>query len=267
MTPPQLSGHRAKVAVERVLRVLGVGLLFATFGLGSVVLSGLVLPIFNLVQRGGESELRAQAWIQRLFSAFMTAGTVIGIYSVRYRGAERLQGGPNLVIANHPTLLDVVVLGALLPQCDCVVKGDAWRNFFLRGIVVAAGYIANFDGPDLVKECSARLKAGRTVVLFPEGTRSPESSLGPFGRGPAHIALETGCRILPVVVRCDPPALMKGQPWYALPNARLCFEVEVGEAMYAKDIVDSGATRAVAARHLTEAMRSYFEARSGYRVV
>ena len=266
MTSPPSLAHRARLAAAKTYQVLGVGLMFATFGLGSIVLSGLILPIYNRGRHDSANEIRAQISIQRIFSTFLKFGSSIGVLSVRYRGIERLAGGPALIIANHPTLLDVVLLGALLPQCDCVVKGAAWNNFFLRGIVTAAGYVINSDGPTLVHECTARLLEGRSVLLFPEGTRSPESGLQPFGRGASRIALGSNCRIIPVTIRCTPPALMKGQSLLDLPPARLCFDVSVSDAIYAKEFVDSEAAPGVAARRLNEHFRTLFETELGYSV-
>src|ERR1022692_977693 len=91
--------------------------------------------------------------------------------------------GPGLVIGNHPTLLDVVVLISRLPQADCIVKKELWNNMFLRGIVTRAGYLPNDDGPGLVAAALERVKKGRRVVIFPEGTRSLPEGLLPFTHG------------------------------------------------------------------------------------
>ena len=64
-----------------------------------------------------------------------------------------------------------------------------------------------------------------------------------------------------MVIECVPPALKKAQPWYALPNEMLCYSVTVGEAIYAKDLVDSEASPAVAARRVNDHFRSFFESR------
>ena len=100
-----------------------------------------------------------------------------------------------------------------MPQADCVVKAQAWRNPALRGIVSVAGYIPNLDGEEAIRACAERLAAGRWLVVFPEGSRSPVRGLGRFHRGAAHMALEAGVPILPVTVSCEPPALKRGQPW------------------------------------------------------
>jgi len=256
--------RRSRLAATKFYQVFGIGLMFAISGVGSVILSAFVLPLFNLGKHDDAKELRAQAAIQWVFATFLKVASGVGVISVEYQSLAKLEDGPCLVLANHPTILDVVLLGALLPQCDCVVKGDAWNNFFLRGIVTAAGYIINSDGPGLVRECSNRLRAGRSVLLFPEGTRSPESGLQPFARGASRIAIESGCPIQPITIQCTPPALMKGQSLLDLPPERLCFVVEVNDAVYAKDLVDSKTPPGVTARRLNDRLRAHFATRLGY---
>ena len=132
------------------------------------------------------------------------------------RGAERLrEPGGHLIVANHPTLIDVVLIGSLMPQLDCLVKTDASRNPFMRGVVRVAGYVPNDLGEAVVEACAARLREGRSLLLFPEGTRSMKGGeLGSFHRGAAHVALSSGRRILPLVIHCAPRALTRGQHWY-----------------------------------------------------
>ena len=258
--------ERAGIAawLEHLLRRLGTGFLFATFGAGAVVLAGVVIPLtMRLGRRRAASDLAAQRIVHRAFQLFVRLGAGLRIFSLSGSGTERLGEGPGLVVANHPTLLDVVFLISCMPQADCIVKREAWRNPFLRGIVTAAGYIPNEGGRALVEACGERLQAGRSVILFPEGSRSPERGLGHFQRGAAHLALETGCPITPVLIRCEPPALGKGRPWYAGPNSRLEFSLVVGEPVRAKELVKGDVPSVIAARQVTAALRDHFAAGVG----
>jgi 1-acyl-sn-glycerol-3-phosphate acyltransferase len=143
-----------------------------------------------------------------------------------------------------------------------VVKRAAWRNPFLRPVVSAAAYIPNDEGGGLIARCHERLAAGRSVILFPEGTRSPAHGLQPFRRGAAHIALSSGCQVLPVLLRCDPPSLKKDRPWYALPDELMRFRLEVDPALsFAGEF--TGIPRGLAARRVTERLREHFERRLG----
>ena len=102
------------------------------------------------------------------------------------------------------------------------------------------------------------------MILFPEGSRSPRGGLGPFKRGAAYVALASGVPITPVVIGCDPPALMKGQAWYALPNRKLIFSLTVGEPLHAGDLLSGRHPRAIAARRITAELRSHFQVRLGH---
>jgi 1-acyl-sn-glycerol-3-phosphate acyltransferase len=237
--------------------------LLAVFGLLSVVLFGAVLPIRLALSRNqAQRDLLAQRVVHRSLRFYLRMGRWLNVFVVEARNTERLERGPALVVANHPTLLDIVLLLAHMPQADCVAKREAWSNPFLRPVVSAAAYIPNDDGEELIAACRKRLEAGRIVVLFPEGTRSPAAGLHPFRRGAAHLALSSGCEVVPVLLRCDPPSLKKGRPWYALPDELMRFRLEVDPPLkFAGEF--GGLTRGLAARRVTERLREHFERRLG----
>lgn len=250
-------------SLERVARVAGTAFMFATFGIGAVLIANVMLPLLSRLRRRDavEPEIAAQHWLQRAFAAFIRLGVVLHLWEVEVRGIERLRTPGVLVLANHPTLMDVVFLLSFMPQGHCVVKRAAWRNPALRWIVKSAGYIPNDDGERVVEACVARLRRGESLVLFPEGSRSPRTGLRPFKRGAAHVALRSRCPIVPVVVDCAPPALKKGQPIWTIPGSKLRFTFDVGDPIYAKDLVGDTDPPGLAARRVNSWLRGYFETR------
>jgi 1-acyl-sn-glycerol-3-phosphate acyltransferase len=174
------------------------------------------------------------------------------------RGAEKLRQPGQLVVANHPTLLDVVFLVSLMPQVDCVVKRSAWVNPFMMGVVRGTGYLRNDPGDGLVTTCAERLLSGRSLLIFPEGTRSELGALGSFRRGAAHIALQSGKPLRPILIACSPPALMRGQNWYDVPTRRMQFTLECCEAIDPARLVAEGASRGAAARVVSAALRDFY---------
>ena len=258
--PPQMLSTRVRLAIRRSVRVLVPGFLFAVFGIGAVVLAGLVVPVAYCLRFGREPmDVVAQRWIHRSCYAFAQLGIVLGQFGLEYSGFERLRHRPRLIVANHPSLLDVVFLLSLIPRVDCVVKLEAWSNPALGLIVRTAGYVSNSEGESMVEACADRLREGRSVLVFPEGSRSPEAGLREFKRGAARIALRSGHPIVPVAITCDPPTLKKGQPWYALPRDRFDYSLVVGEPVFAKDLVEEGSAPALAARRVNAWLYSYFE--------
>jgi 1-acyl-sn-glycerol-3-phosphate acyltransferase len=235
--------------------------MFATFGLGALAIACVAFPIIAR-RRSGDRTLVAQQLIHRSFARFERLGDVLGLFEVHDTHADRLAAAPGLVVANHPSLLDVVFLIARMPQADCIVKLGAWRNPFLRRIVSIAGYIANDEGPAVIDACVERLRAGRALVVFPEGTRSPMRGLRTFKRGAARVALRSQAVVTPVAIRCEPPALGKRQRWWGMGVRKIVYTLEVGTAFRATG-PDAGdhAESPREARRITAMLQEYFQAR------
>lgn len=179
---------------------------------------------------------------------------------VDVQGATHLRRpGPCIVVANHPSYLDVMVLLSMTPRACCVVKNAHWRNPCFWGILRAASYVSNVDPEALVRDGAAQLSQGYTVIVFPEGTRSPgPDRLHAFSRGFAHMALQAGADIRPVLLHCSPAAFTKRMRWYDVPARAFTLRVRVLDA-FAPPQADEGAvvqttgtpSFALAARRLT----------------
>ena len=189
----------------------------------------LVFPPLRLFTRDpGTLQRRARALIRISFATHIGIMHRLGVMTYEIHGLERLQRRGLLVLANHPTLVDVVLLVSRLPHADCVVKSKLANNPFTRGPVRATGYICNDNGAGLVDDCIASVRAGYNLLVFPEGTRTPGGEvLGPLQRGAANIAVRGGFDVTPVVIRCEPRTLGKGEKWYRVPARRFHLSVAV----------------------------------------
>ena len=243
--------------LEYSSRVARTGAGFVLFAVLALMLAFFVLPASRLWPGGdARNDLRAQRIIHRVARFYLAVIQRAGIMRLTLVGAEHLtHDGPHLIVANHPTLLDIVFLCSALPQFDCIVNGPRSDNFFLRGLARSAGYVRNDAGTSIVRECAERLRRGRSLLVFPEGTRSPAGGLGTFQRGAARIALEAGCDLLPVAITCEPPTLRKGQKWYDLPERPFHATVRVLEPVSSDPARSSGESVSVAARRLTAELR------------
>jgi 1-acyl-sn-glycerol-3-phosphate acyltransferase len=237
------------------------GVAFAYYGLGAALFGLVVLPLARLAGGAAGRDLRAQRaahWGSRSFVALMER---LGLVRVRWRGCEALRQRTLLVVANHPSLIDTPLLTCCMPQADFVVSAEWRRNPWLRRAVAACGYLPDEGGAAVVEEAVRRLREGRSVVVYPEGRRTPPEELGRFQRGAAHIALEAGCDLVPVLIQVRPRILMKRQSWTALPAERAEWRIEVGEPIRPADHLDANESRPLAARRLTAIMQDHFEKR------
>ena len=246
--------------LNHVWRILATGFVFVLFGVGALVISVTMFPALRLTTLNADTaRRRIQRGMQFVFHAFMETMRVFGILTYRVEGAERLREPGRLIIANHPTLIDVVLLVSQMPEVDCIVKRGLWRNPFLRWPVSWAGYLQNAAGEELVEQCSATLRRGHSLLVFPEGTRSVPGEPLRMQRGAAHIALAADAPILPVKITCDPPTLFKGNPWYRVPSGRFHLHMVVGEPVLARTFMRDGEAPARTARRLTQWMHSQLD--------
>jgi 1-acyl-sn-glycerol-3-phosphate acyltransferase len=156
----------------------------------------------------------------------------------------------------------VMVLLSLTPSACCVVKNAHWANPCFWGIVRAAGYVSNADPMALVEAGSRHVAAGYTMIIFPEGSRSPAANrLHAFSRGFAHMALKAGTPILPVLINCEPPAFTKRMRWYHVPARAFCIRVNVLEPVGVERLAAHAAFPSLAARTLTSTVEAHINQR------
>ena len=239
---------------NRWWRVAATGFSFALFGLGGLLLGGIVAPLLLLVVRHHRRRAAlVRGAIHHLFRAFVAMMCALGLCRVEVRHRERLRGRGLLILASHPSLIDVVILMALVRDADCIVKSALARNPFTRGPVRAAGYIFNDSGPGLIDDCVASLRAGNNLIIFPEGTRTPAGvALGKLQRGAANLAVRGELPITPVRITCEPRMLGKGIKWWRVPPTAGNFVIDVGEDMPTADHPAAEGAQALAARRLND---------------
>ena len=258
--PAALLGAVAKCAglAGRYWRVCATGLSFALFGIGGVLLRVLVFPFLSLIAAGPARTRAARAVIQASLRAFVATMRALGVLRYDVSGLEKLDRTGLLILANHPTLIDTVFLIAFVRNASCVVKGALWRNPVTAGPVRAAAYIKNDQGPALIADCVATLRAGGNLIVFPEGTRSAPGRPITLKRGAANIAVRAAQAVTPVVISCLPPTLAKGDKWWQVPSRRACFRIDVMDDIGMDAFIGGGISDVMAARRLTEHLQNFF---------
>ena len=211
-------------------RIFATGACFTLFGMGGLILGLLVFPAMLLLPgEPARRRARLRSVVQRAFRLFVRVMNGVGVISYEFRGSERLGRPGQLIIANHPTLLDVVFIVAFTPAPCCVVKAAMFSNPFTRSVVRAAGYISNSPTDEMIHGAAEALRSGDALVVFPEGTRTRPGQPLQFHRGAASVAVHAADVLTPVYVRCEPLLLPKFDPWYRVPARRAHYTLEVGE--------------------------------------
>lgn len=252
-------------SLARFWRIFATATAFTGFGIGGMVLGLVYFPWLRLRVRDPQVCIeRARATVQRTFGGFLVLMRVLGLIRYDIDGIQRLDRRGLLILANHPTLIDVVFLIALVRNADCIVRAGLADNPFTRGPVRAAGYIRNEGGAELLEASIASLRAGGNLLIFPEGTRSRPGEPLRMQRGAAQIAMRAARDITPVTIRCEPAGLVKGRAWWKVADCPLQFTIRVGEDITVAPFLERAAGEpALAARQLTAYLRDYFSEDQG----
>ena len=135
------------------------------------------------------------------------------LWSVEVRGREKISRDTTYVIvANHLSLLDILVMFRLFTLFTWVSKVENFRVPFIGWNMRLNGYVPLRRGDresvrSMLATCEAELRGGTSVMMFPEGTRSRTGALQPFKTGAFELALTTGSPLLPVLVEGTGSAL------------------------------------------------------------
>lgn len=239
-------------------RLIATAASFTLFGIGGLLLRVLVFPLLSLLPGDAAAHQRRArqvvSWNFRTFVKFMHRS---GVLTYEVEGAERLGRPGQMIIANHPSLIDVVVTIAFTRNANCVVKQSLWNNPCMRGPIRAAGYISNSGSMDMLDEAADALQQGQTLIIFPEGTRTTPGHAPEFHRGAAAIALRGANVITPVVISVTPTTLTKAEPWYRIPARRFHVRLRVGQDIDPARFAAMGAAP-VASRKLNDHLHQHF---------
>ena len=137
---------------------------------------------------------------------------------VTVRGAENIpEEGPVIVASNHAANIDPPYLSQIMDrQLHMMAKEELFKVPVLgRYIRALAAFPVKRGTADraALREAVERLKQGHVLGIFPEGTRSPDGTLGPAEKGFALIARQTGAPIVPVAMEGTHRILPKGAKW------------------------------------------------------
>ncbi|MDY4162988.1 MAG: lysophospholipid acyltransferase family protein [Sutterella sp.] len=242
--------------IERPLRLAGTAFAFAVFGLGGLLYRFPVAPLLNLDRDAVRRHRRARRIVQWWFARFVGLLKILHLVRIRVVHPERLSRPGLLVTANHPSLIDVVCLMSLIPYGTTVVKDSLTRNPFTAAPIRAAGYLSNACGVEALEAVSEELQRGASMVIFPEGTRTPtDLPAGTYPRmhrGAAALAFETGRPLTPVRVTAQPRWLTKDRGWWHLPPEPMTLTFEILEDLPLEDLQDLYNQRpSLACRRLT----------------
>jgi 1-acyl-sn-glycerol-3-phosphate acyltransferase len=161
---------------------------------------GIPTIVASLRNRKSDAVMRyMRVWSRMMLSALGSR--------VDYEGLDNLGvGDPRIYVSNHLSNVDIWALGQVLPlKTRFVAKQELRKVPIIGGAMAASGMIFIDRGNrsraiKSLRVAADRIRSGRPVVLFAEGTRSRDGKLHPFKKGPFHLALVAGVPVVPVAI-------------------------------------------------------------------
>ncbi|MDX8397228.1 MAG: lysophospholipid acyltransferase family protein [Mariprofundaceae bacterium] len=211
--------------VRITLRVILTAYGFVQFATQVLWLSKWVMPrIMAKDQAVIEKRMMALLQAHKHVELYLATLDRLGLISFNFIGTPIKE--PALVVANHPCLLDFIILLKDFPNAVCLFKKQTRENPVLSDFVEIAAYIEGMDGTretskKIIESCCERWAEGHHVVVFPEGTRSQSNTMpGKFRSTVFHAAVKAGVKIQPVAIYCRPLFLGKNQAWMDFPKSQ-----------------------------------------------
>ncbi len=193
-SPPQFAAAPWPAAISVPLRLI--------YGVYAVLLF-LAVVVFALVGVILMPTLRLRRGAARIAARVFFAGAGMPI---RVRGSQNLPSGQSVVVANHASYLDgVVMTAALPPRFGFVIKREM-NEVPVAGLLlrrIGSEFVERFNrhkGATDARRVLRTAASGHSLVFFPEGTFKPEVGLGKFHTGAFAIAARAACPVVPAVI-------------------------------------------------------------------
>lgn len=206
-------------------------LMFSLMLLGGVMMVGsLDLLLRSAFLTGASRKQFARLAITRIFRWYFYILQTCGVLRLDLSGIEFLREERGVIlVANHPSLLDALLIASRLPNVVCIMKEQVLRNVLFGYGAKTAGYIPNISVHEIVTAAAAELRAGSQLLLFPEGTRTCNSTINALQATAGLIAKRTGAEVQTILIESESGFLGKGWPVYRAPMFPVHFRLHIGK--------------------------------------
>ena len=191
---------------------------FIIFGIGAIFLNFLIFPFIK------QDKILCSKIIHNSWKFFTRFLSIVGLIGVDIKHLEKIEN--KVIVATHPSFIDIVILIGLIPKTTCFVKKELTKNFVMKNIVNSIFISNELEIEDMKKETKKMLDMGFNLIVFPTGSRHRKNEHPKIKKGAATIALNANKDIIPIEIISSEDFLFIHQPFYAAGKKRVIFEIE-----------------------------------------
>lgn len=191
---------------------------FFIFGIGAVILNFLLFPFIK-----NNKELCSDI-IHNTWRFFVNLMMFLKLFRLDVKNLEKIEN--KVIVSTHPSFIDIVILIALIPRSTCFVKKELAHNPILKNLVTSIFITNEVELDELKFESKKMLDRGFNVIIFPSGIRHRRDEFPKIRKGASLVALNAGKNIVPVKMFSDRDFLFINQPFYAVSDRCVNFEIE-----------------------------------------
>ena len=202
---------------------------FFVFGLGAALLNFFVFP-FIKNNKTLCSDIIHYTW--KFFVYFMM---ILGLFKLDIKKLSKIKN--KVIVATHPSFIDIVILIAFIPRSTCFVKKELAHNPILKNLVNSIFITNEVELEELKSESKKMLDLGFNVIIFPSGIRHRRNEFPKIKKGASLIALNANKNIVPIRFFSNNDFMFINQPFYEVGEKRVTFEIEQMPEINVQDFI------------------------------
>ena len=204
----------------KYLRGALVIFMFSFFGVCALILRYLVFPFQKSKSQNYET-------LYKSWKFFIWLTSVTKIINVKQDNLDKIKNIKNsIIVATHPSFIDVVVLMSIIPNSTCFVAQKLAKNPFFKGMVELLFVIDSDDMNEWINRSVKKLNEGLNLIIFPMGTRHTKDEHPRIKRGAALIAQKSKKNIVALDIQTSSKFLYINQPIYDAGNKTISYSIK-----------------------------------------
>lgn len=226
---------------------------FLVFGIGASVINFTVIPFSKYFVKEEDLTDFYSNIVHRTWKFFTKWLCFLGLIKLDIKNIEDLVSIKNkVIVATHPSFIDVVILVGLIPKTTCIAKESLSRNPVMSNIVNTIFITSEENLEDFKMQTKNMLDKGFNLIIFPSGTRHKEYEFPKIKKGASTIAINARKNIVPIKFYADGDFLFINQPVWAADKKVVKFTLEKLDEIDVLAEIDKGESEIVQKRNITK---------------